>query len=74
MAQGTVSRERIVCENCELPHYGDRAGCPYCETAGVGTADPSSGGREATAESTSGGTDGTERESLLGRLKRSLGM
>ncbi|QLD85323.1 hypothetical protein HWV23_06140 [Natronomonas halophila] len=69
MAQRTASRERVVCSQCDLPYYGDKSGCPYCQEAGLarGAAD------EPTAEATSGTSD-TDRESLLGRLKRTLGM
>lgn len=69
MAQGTASQERIVCSRCDLPYYGDKSGCPYCETAGVAHATD-----EPSAETTSGTSPETERESLLGRLKQALGM
>lgn len=70
MAQGTTSRERIICNHCDLPYYGDKSGCPYCETAGLarGAAD------QPSAETASGTSPETERESLLGRLKQALGM
>ncbi|MFT4883009.1 MAG: hypothetical protein ACI8U4_000507 [Natronomonas sp.] len=70
MAQATASRERIVCGHCDLPYYSDKSGCPYCEEAGLvrGTAD------EPTAGSTAGTSRDTDQESLLGRLKRALGM
>lgn len=70
MAQGTASQERIVCSRCDLPYYGDKSGCPYCEEAGLadGAAD------EPSAQTTSSTSPETERESLLGRLKRTLGM
>jgi hypothetical protein len=70
MGQTTASRERIVCSHCDLPYYGDKSGCPYCEEAGLerGAAE------EPTAETTTATSRNTEQESLLGRLKRTLGM
>lgn len=76
MAQRTASRERVVCDHCDLPYYTDRTGCPYCEMAGLGSgsADKSDVVEEARADTPSSASGDSEREGLLGRLKQALGI
>lgn len=76
-------RERTVCESCELPHYADGDGCPYCD--GTTTADESAASQKPDEDSgfvfgSSGpedeaaGGDGDGGDGLVGRLKRALGL
>lgn len=72
MASGTASRERVVCNQCSLPHYGDLMACPYCETPRGDGTEGSPAPETATEEPS--GSDGPQRQGLFARVKNALGM